>query len=466
VIKRIALTVLLLAFLPLPLCAQQTGASITGHVFDPSSAAIGGAHLKLTSNTTGAVYDTASDSAGIYQFPFVAIGTYTLSVEKPSFKTYVQQGVGLAAGQKAVIDITLLLGEVTQSVTVTANTQLLQPESGDRTWTVSQVRLDPEVFRGQNTIESTWLAPGVTVTGSARKLRPFDTSGSQQENFNGGQSGQSGNLQTGTTSGNMVMVDGISSNEGGNGVGFNAIADSVQEVAVQATMYDAQYGWSTGGVVNTITKGGSNRFHGDAYEYVQNNLLNAEDWGSITTHAGRQPWHINIFGGAFGGPILKNKIFGFYAYQRIWQIQPDPFSVAVPTAAEKQGNFNGLLYNGAQVGLYDPSTTSTIASGAGSCAFSPTTACRSSSGPLVSGNQIQSINPIAAKMLSYFPLPDVTQGATGTFQGNLVNSSAQRKFVDFFPENTGRLDWNLSEKTHAFFRYSENSLAETRSYKY
>jgi hypothetical protein len=489
VIKRMAFLLLLLAFLPLPLFAQQTGASVTGHILDPSSASIGGAHLKLTSTTTGAVFTTESDSDGIYQFPFVVIGMYTLSVEKDGFKEYVQQGVGLIAGQKAVIDISLALGAVTQSVTVTANAPLLQPESGDRTWDVSQIRLDTEVFRGQNTIESTWLAPGVTMTGSARKLRPFDTSGSQQENFNGGQSGQGSNLQTGPISGNMVMVDGISSNGGGNGVEFNAINDSVQEVAVQATMFDAQFGWSTGGVVNTITKSGSNRFHGDAYDYVQNTLLNAEDWGSINSHSGRQPWHINMFGGSFSGPIIKNKIFGFYAYQRVWQIQPDPFTVAVPTAAEKQGNFNGLCTSvststgacAAQVQLYDPSTTSTLpASSAGSCGISSSAACRSQSGPLVSGNIIQQINPIAAKILTYFPSPTPSTGifgtcpagvtaptgGCGTYQGNLVNTSAQRKFVDFFPENTGRLDWNLSEKTHAFFRYSENSLAETRSYKY
>jgi hypothetical protein len=471
---------LLLFVLPLPLFAQQTGASITGRVLDPSAAAIGGAAIKLTSTTTGAVYTTASDAAGIYQIPFVVIGTYTLSVEKAGFKKYVQQGIGLAVGQKAVIDITLALGEVTQSVSVTANAQMLQPESGDRGFTIGQVRIDPEVFRGQNVLESTWLAPGVTVSGSARKLRPFDSSGSQQENVNGGQSGQSGNLQTGSTAGNMVMVDGISSNTSGNAVGFVPIADSVQEVTVQATMYDAQYGWSSGGVVNSITKGGSNRFHGDAYDYVQNTLFNAEDWGSIQTHAGRQPWHINMFGGAFSGPIIKNKIFGFYAYQLIWQIQPDTFSVAVPTAAEKQGNFTGLLNGagGSQVQLYDPSTTSpsssltdptsclyTTATGVTPVITSGNNICRSASGPLVSGNQILSINPIAAKVLTYIPLPNAP-GIPGTFQGNLANNSSQRKFVDYFPENTGRLDYNLSEKTHAFFRYSENSLAETRSYKY
>jgi hypothetical protein len=492
VIKRIIPILLLLAFLPLPLCAQQVGASITGHVLDPSAAAVSGATIKLTSTTTGAVYTAGSDSAGIYQLPFVLIGPYTLTVEKEGFKKYVQEGIALVTNQKAVIDITLQLGSVTQSVSVVANAPLLQPESGDRNWTVGQVRMDPEVFRGQNTIEVTFFAPGVSVVSGDKKLRFFDTGGSQAVNFNGGQSGQGGNLQTSQTSGNMVMVDGISSNTGGSGVSFNPVADSVQEVSVQATMFDAQYGWSTGGVVNTITKSGSNRWHGDGYEYNQNTIFNAEDWGSINSHVGRLPWHINMFGGALGGPIIKNKIFGYFSDLHIWQIQPDPFSVAVPTAAERQGNFNGLCTSvststgacAAQVQLYDPSTTSTLASGAGSCTASSSTACRSKSGSLVSGNQILSINPIAANVLSYVSLPNVTgvtgtcpagvtsgqtginQGQCGTFQGNLGNAANQRKFVDFAPANSGRLDCNLSDRTRAFFRYSENSMREVRSMKY
>jgi hypothetical protein len=275
-------------------------------------------------------------------------------------------------------------------------------------------------------------------------------------------------------------------------VSFNPVADSVQEVSVQATMFDAQYGWSTGGVISTITKSGSNRWHGDAFEYNQNTIFNAEDWGSITNHSGRQPEYDNMFGGAIGGPIIKNKIFAYYSHMHIWMIQPDPFTVAVPTAAERQGNFNGLCTSvssstgacAAQVQLYDPSTTSTIASGAGSCAASSSTPCRSQSGTLVSGNQILSINPIATKVLSYMSLPSIkgvtgtcpagvtsgqtgiNQGQCGTFQGNLANGSNQRKFVDFAPANSGRLDWNLSDKTRSFFRYSENSLRETRSFKY
>jgi hypothetical protein len=479
VIKRITPILLLLALLPLPLYAQIVGASVTGHVIDPSAAAVSGATIKLTSTTTGAVYPAGSDSAGIYQLPFILIGNYTLTVEKQGFKKYVQAGIALVAGQKAVIDITLQLGAVTQTVNVTANAPVLNLESGDRSATISNVRLDPECFRGLNTIVTTWFTPGVTDTGGNRKVRPWDNAGVQDENINGGQSGQGGYLQTGQQSGNQVMVDGISINRGGNGTGLSPIASTVDQVVVQTTMYDAQFGWSTGGHINTLTKGGSNTWHGHGYEYLQNHHLNAEDWTSIIGGTGRLPWHINMFGGEIGGPLRKDKIFVFYGIQYIWQVQRDFFTNAVPTAAERQGNFNGLLYSGAQVKLYDPSTTGAATAPESNCSTATGVACRLTSGTLLSGNVITTINPIAAKVMSILPLPayagttgtcpaGVTApgGVCGTFQGNILTGPNSRKFIDFFPEHTGRIDWNFSDKTHAFFRFSKNDLAETRSYIY
>ena len=480
-IKRIAPILLLLAFLPLPLFAQQVGASVTGHIIDPSGAAISGATIKLTGTNTGTVYPAGSDSAGIYQIPFALIGTYSLTVEKEGFKKYVQEGITLSTAQKAVVDVTLQLGAVTQSISVTANAQIVNTESGDRTQTISNVRLDPEVFRGQNTIVTSWFTPGVVLVAGVQKIRPWDNAGTQAENINGGQSGQGNtsvaSAETGQTSGNQVMVDGISSNRGGNGTGYNPIAATVDQVTVVSTLYDAQYGWSTGGHVNTITKSGSNAWHGHGYDYLQNHHLNAEDYSSIIHGTGRLPWHINMYGGEIGGALRKDKIFVYTGYGMIWQIQRDPFIVTIPTAAERQGNFNGVLTtnsttNGAQVQLYDPSTTS-------NCATNGSTACRSASGPLVSNNQILQINPIAAKVLSIIPLPNApgstvacpagvtgAGGLCGTFAGNDVTGPGDRKFLDYFPQEHGRIDWNLSDSTHAFFRFAKNDLIEARSYVY
>jgi len=484
VIKRIAPILLLLAFLPLPLLAQQTGASITGHVLDPSAAAVSGATIKLTSITTGAVYTAGSDSSGIYQLPFVLIGKYTLTVEKEGFKKYEQSGIDLLGGEKAVIDVTLQLGAVTQTVNVTANAAQLNTESGDRSVAISSVRLEPEVFRGQNTIVTTWFTPGQTLTAAVQKERPWDNAGSQASSFNGGQMGDNngngiGGLETGQQTGNQIMVDGTSVNRGGNGVGFNPIPGTVDQVLVQGTLYDAQTGWSTGGHVNTLTKSGSNTWHGHAYDYVQNTLLTANDYNDQQAHNPRPPWHFNYFGGEVGGALKKDKIFVFGAYQYLWQVQLDPFTSTVPTAAEKQGNFNGVTTSNAssasaatQVVIYDPSTTASS-----TCAGLSPNPCRATTGPLVNNNTILSVNPIAQNILNMIPLPNVspqtgacptgsTASVCGTFQNGDTTGPGDRKFIDQFPEESGRIDWNFSDRTHAFFRFSKNDLAETRSYIY
>jgi hypothetical protein len=476
---------LLLAFLPLPLLAQQTGASITGHVIDPSAAAVSGATIKLTSITTGAVYTAGSDSSGIYQLPFVLIGKYTLTVEKEGFKKYDQTGIDLLAGEKAVIDVTLQLGAVTQTVNVTANAAVLNTESGDRSVAISNVRMDPEVFRGQNTIVTTWFTPGQTLTAAVQKERPWDNAGSQASSFNGGQMGDNngngiGGLETGQGTGNSIMVDGTSVNRGGNGVGFNPIPGTVDQVLVQGTMYDAQFGWSTGGHVNTLTKSGTNTWHGHAYDYVQNTLLTAEDYSDQQAHNPRPPWHFNYFGGEIGGALRKDKIFVFGAYQYLWQVQLDPFTSTVPTAAEKQGNFNGVTTtntSATQVVIYDPSTTGAATAPESNCATSNTVACRLTTGSLVNNNTVLSINPIAQNILNMIPLPNVapqtgtcpagsTATVCGTFQNGDATGPGDRKFIDQFPEYSGRIDWNFSDRTHAFFRFSKNDLAETRSYIY
>ncbi len=504
VIKRIAPLLLLLSFIALPLYAQQVGASIAGHITDPSGAAVAGAAVTATGVTTGTVFSAGSDTAGLYQLPFIPIGEYVLRVTKQGFEKYEQRGIVLLANQKNTIDVTLRLGSTTQVVNVTGNAPILQTASGDRDVTFSSTQLDPETFRGQNTITSTWLIAGVTQTSAAQKERPWDNAGVQDEEINGGQSsgGQGGTPEQGQSSGNQVMVNGISINRGGNGTGYSPMASAVEQVAVETTMFDAQYGWTTGGAVDTIVKSGNNQWHGHGYDYLQNTILNAEDWGDQESDSGRPPWHFNYFGGEVGGPVKKDKMFAYFAYQLMWSIQKDPYTGEVPTAAMRQGNFNGLCSNTSgncdQIQLYDPSTltdTSTSTTDPNGCYYTGTASapvasgfnpCRSQTGALFSApNVINSaaISPIAKNVLGIIPEPwlqgasvpcgtvssaQTFNGATvcGTFAGNISNRSNSRKFVDYFPEYLGRYDWNLSDKTHAFFILGKNDLAETRSYIY
>lgn len=451
--SRLLGMVLIAVALPVAMVAQQNGASATGRVTDPSGAAVAGAKVTAKWVQTGAIFNAQSDATGLYQLPFLNPGQYQFTVQKQGFQQVVQSGITLTVGQKAVMNFKLQLGSVSQSVNVTANAPILQTESGDRNWTIGSARIAAIPLRGMNTIMTTWFSPGVSVTSSAQKLRPFDTSGSQNESINGGQTGNNNQ-----TSGNLVLVDGISANTHALGVGFNAISDSVQEVNVQATMYDAEYGWSTGGVVNTITKGGTNTWHGDAYEYLQNTIFNANTWNNNFNGVPRIPWHINMFGGSVGGPVVHNKLFFFFAYQHIKQVQLDPFVTSVPTAAMRSGDFSHVFVPGnngqaVQQTIYDPLSTVCTSSGCTRTAFT---------------NNIipaSDINPIAKAVMSYIPLPNAP-GDPITGLNNFSNTPNSRKFLDNFPEYSGRLDFNYSDKTHMFFRYSINDLDETRSYKY
>ncbi len=434
------------ALLPTGLAGQQIGAIVTGHVYDASGAAVPGATITARSVATGAVFAAESDAVGLYQLPFLNPGEYGITVEKQGFRKIVRGGVTLTVAQKAVLDFTLELGAVAQSVTVTANSPILETESGDRGWTIGPERLSNIPQRGLNVTESTWFSPGVTVTGSVTKLRPFDIAGT------GGVSISGGSVAGGT--GNLILVDGVSANRQASGAAFVPIADSTQEITLQTTMYDAQYGWSTGGVVNMVSRGGTNAYHGEAYEYLQNTHLNANHWHLNRAGQPRLPWHINMFGGSVGGPIVKNKLFFLFAYQNIRQVQPDSFTTAVPPMAIRGGDFSQTFFAPGQLQvIYDPTTTRV-----------------GPNGQLIrdpfKGNTILSgmINPVAKAVLALIPPPNQPGGFLGA--GNLVNTSSTRKFVDHFPEYSARGDYNLSEKTHLFFRFSQNHLSETRSYKY
>ncbi len=458
--RSVAYFSLLSVVLTLPLSAQQTGASLTGHVTDPTGSVIAGAKIEVKSTSTGSVYTTESDTAGIYRLPFVAIGEYTLTVEKTGFKTYVQQGITLVIDQKVTLDVTMELGAVSQSITVVGNAPLLQAESADRGFTVDQTLLPLKALSMLNTFEATFQAPGEAFSNSSE----YELGMGPGTASNGG---MSGGIFNGGIAGNNYMVDGITSGAPGtrggtittNGNAWNPSSDAVQEISVQSTMYDAQYGWSSGGAVNTITKSGTNTWHGDAFEYNTNTALMAATYSEDVNHLHKSPYHINQYGVSAGGPILKNKLFAFYALENFTEWVPYSFTSAVPTAAEIQGNFSGLYTNSAkttQVLLYDPTTTTLCPAAVAWCTGVPngTYARETFSAEYGTNNTIPAnlLNPVALNVLKFLPLPNHPNGYNDA--GNLVNLGQDRENNTDVTQETGRADLNLSDKTHAFFRYS------------
>lgn len=431
------------------LAAQEFRASVTGRVTDPVGASIASVAITVKSVATGVVTPTTTDEEGRYQVLFLNPGEYTLTAEKQGFQRSVQQGLTLQVAERATLDLKLAVGEVTQSMTVEANAGVVEMETADRGLTVDSRRVEATPLQGRNIFALAWTTPGVAVTGSVTRLRPFDIAGSSGISVNGSR-----------PSTNEVLIDGVSNLSRASSVAYVPPVDATDEFRVQTTSYDAQYGWTTGGVVNIITKGGGNEWHGSAFEFLQNTKLNANTFNNNRNGVARQSSHINTFGGSLGGAIKKNKLFFFGSYENIRQVIPDPFVTSVPTALQRSGDFSKTYYARDAAGnplvqtIYDPFSTRVGAGG-------------SLVRDMFPGNVIPAsrLNPIAVKVLSLIPLGN-TPGNSLTELNNLATSGSSRKFTDFFPEYTGRVDYTVSERTRMFVRYSRNALTEARAFKY
>lgn len=426
-----------------PLFGQEFRASLSGRVTDPSGASVAGAAVQAQATATRSITTATTDGEGYYQLLFLTPGEYAVTAERQGFQKKVQSGLNLQVAERATLDIQLSVGDVTQTMTVEANAGVIETESADRSLTVDSRRVEATPLQGRNIIALAWTAPGVAVTSAAQRLRPFDIGGSGGMSINGGRPSM-----------NEVLVDGVSALGRASSLTFVPQSDTTDELRVQATAYDAQYGGTTGGIINITTKSGSNDWHGSLFEYFQNTVLNANTFNSNRTGAPRQSSNINTFGGSIGGAVLKDKLFFFFGHEQIRQVVPDPFNTSVPTAAQRSGDFSTTNYATNQLQtIYDPFST------------------RSVNGAFVrdpfAGNRIPAnrINPVASSVLALIPLGNVA-GDPITGLNNLASGSNTRKFVDIYPEYSGRGDYIFSDKNRMFIRYSRNALQETRGYRY
>lgn len=425
------------------LSAQEFRASLAGKVTDPTGAAVSGASIAARSNATGAVTPAITNDEGYYQILFLNPGDYSVSAEKSGFQKSIQENLNLQVAEKATLDIKLSIGDVAQTMTVEANAGVVEAETADRGLTVDAKRVEATPLQGRNIIALAWTSPGVAVTAGVQRLRPFDIGGSGGMSINGGRPQM-----------NEVLVDGVTALGRTYSLTFVPQSETTDEMRVQTTVYDAQYGGTTGGIINITTKSGSNAWHGSLFEYFQNTVLNANTHNSNRNGVSRQSSNINTFGGSVGGAVIKNKLFFFFGHEQIRQAIPDPFSASVPTALQRTGDFSKTyLPDGQQQTIYNPFTTRLEGSSFIRDPFP--------------GNRIPTsmINPVAANVLALVPLGNVA-GNSVTGLNNLTNAGNTRKFVDIYPEYSGRGDYNFSDDTRMFIRYSRNALQETRGYRY
>ena len=425
--------------------AQNIFGSIVGTVSDSSGAVLPGAAVTVTNNGTGEKREVTADGQGNYQVLSLPRGQYKIDIDSHGFKHFTQASVDVVVNQVTRLNVSMAVGEESQQITVNDAPPIMQTDSASLGQAVTGKAVQTLPLNGRNVLALVALVPGVVPQGASAT------------NLTGQNVFAAGNYQIGGGNSNQgsVLVDGISVNTSyGNAVELVMDQDSVQEFNVQTHNNTAEFGAYTGGVINMSTKSGTNTFHGDAYEYVRNTLLNANNFFANRTGAGRQAWHQNQFGGNGGGPILKNKMFIFGAYQGYRQTNGQPVIVTVPTAAQLTGDFSA---NSAII--YDPLTTCGYL-GNPACTPQQTAGTAPSRTPFP-GNIVPAgrMSTVAKNLIKYplYGKPNATGNATAWGAAN--NFSKLSTAGGNNDQYTVRADQTLSSKQTMFERYTHwNSM--------
>lgn len=447
--------------------AQTIYGSMAGTVTDTTGAVIAGAHVQAKNIQTGATIDTVSSSEGVYRFPDMPLGRYDLSVRASGFEPTTLTGINVQIQSTTAVNVTLKAGAASTTVTVNANAPTLQTETSDigavvDTRQILDLPLAVSVGVGalRSPEEFMFLLPGTVGPGTA----------------NNGNSGVFLNkIAGGQNYGNEVLIDGVSQQRSENGSSFDEEAPSVealQEFKLTTAMPEAEYGRTTGGIENFVTKSGTNAFHGDAYEILKNTDLDANNWFSggnrdlclgnpantaaFCNKTFARPADIkNDYGGTLGGPVIiphlyngRDKLFFFFSWEQIHYSLGATVTSTVPTAQELAGDFsNPAIYNTSNIvgtnpcdgtpiyqgQIFDPSTTRVVNG----------TECRTA----FPGNKIPGgFSPAAKAILAYFPAP------TNNLVFNNYQYNGTAPITD--TAETIRIDSNLSVRNKIWASYS------------
>jgi len=431
--------------------------SIAGTVLDATAAAVPGAAVTLTNIGTSEKRTMQSDSSGSYRFVNLVPTGYRLEAEKSGFKHFAREPIVVEVQNALTIDIAMEVGAVTQTVEVTAQTPLLQPQTSDLGQVVAGRSVTDMPLNGRNPLALVALVPGVipqghptngdSSMGSPVGANPFAFGDFQ---IGGGQAGQS-----------AIFLDG-SPVQGSylNVVTLIPTQDAVQEFKVQTNNLGPEWGRFAGGVINLTTKSGSNAFHGAAYEYLRNKVLDANAFFLNRAHQPVPPFTQNQFGGNMGGRVIRDKLFFFSSYEGFRQRLGTGLTGTVPTAAMLNGDFSDLrASSGNVIPIYDPLTTCGKYSNP-ACAtpgvYTRQQFCDPTVGPCTPGgaglNHIPAnrIDPSANIFKTYWAA-STSSGDLYTHNNNFTTAMSQGGDTDQINE---RLDYNISDKQRFFGRFS------------
>src|SRR5881394_873595 len=435
---------IVLALAPTSGWSQNVYGTIAGTVTDTSGAAVANATVTLTNLDNGQKRNMETDSSGNYTFVNILPGRYKLEGEKTGFKKFVREPIVVQIESGLRVDISLPVGAQTETVEVTGEAPLLQPETASLGQVVEQRAVTELPLNGRNPLALIGIVPGVVPQGTPSAgnssggnpvgANPFALGDFQ---VGGGQAGQS-----------QILIDGVPT----NGAYLNVVTviptqDAIEEFKVQTNNLGPEYGRFAGGVINLSTKSGTNAFHGSAYDFLRNKVLNANGFFDNSSGLARPPFTQNQFGANGEGPVLKDKLFFFSSYEGFRQRKGNLFLGWVPTQAERGGDFSGIgSTNTASVlNIYDPLTSTNCTS------TNPTCRTQFSFGGVPNVIDPARIDPTAQALLSYMPMPNLVGNPNGNFAENYSTGGD----IDQYNE---RIDYNLSAKQRIFGRYTHSKI--------
>jgi hypothetical protein len=438
-----------LLILPAALNAQEFRGTLSGLVTDPSGAVVPKAKVQAVNNATRQLYNATTTNSGDYLIPYVLPGTYTVSVTAQGFKTQVQDNVVLPAGASPVLNVSLELGATSETVTVSGTAALLDAENSVGNNELTTRELENVPLNGRQIYTMLGTLPGSqflqTQFGASgySGTRGWDVS----NNYTLGGGVQS--YQQFTLNGSNITMQ----NNGAQGTWELAPnVDALQEVNVQTTNYDARYGRSGGGFVSMVVKSGSNQFHGDAYEYLENGVMNANNFENNLNGIPRQGVKQNQFGGTFGGPAKKNRIFFFGSYEGYRQTIPFTTLSTVPPAYLRPQSGEGVNFTQTGYTIFDPATLACSTGG-------PVDSC--------SGNLFRTpfpndtmpanrVSSVGANILNLFPQPNTN---TGALLNNYIANVPDKYRYD---QPIVRVDYDTSDKTRMYSLFAFQHGTEFR----
>lgn len=446
--------------------AQLYSGSIVGVITDSSNAVIPGAKVSLADENKGFTFSGTTDSVGRYLFRSVPPGKYKISAAADGFQGQTRTGVIIDVNQNVTIDFSLQLSGTTQSVNITSEAPLLSTADAVTGQVLNQKFINDLPNINRAVMDLAYLTPGVvsTTNGSHSRGNDFISSGSRNATAD-------------------VLTDGVTvtnfeQNSGIQVVSYTPSPDAVEEFKVQTSNFSAEFGFSGATIVNMVTRSGTNEFHGSAYEYLRNQKLDANDFFDNSSGIPIPGLRRNNFGATIGGPIKRNKTFFFFDYDGLRQVSQVTQTAGVPSAAERQGNFGELCgYQGgtfdsnglcsASAGqLWDPYTGvySSDAGGAVRSTYIPFNNLAtyvSPGNPNLNGTGYQAalhagnlIDPVAAKMIQYFPLPNLAVGTPNyQYYNNWIGSGPNINNNDQWDL---KIDHRFSDKSLLSARYSQS----------